>query len=409
MSLAYQNPTRTLTALTQNTDISVKINDAAVLLGSGGGVVRIPAGSYLVNTNFVFTTPIVIEGAGRRESEGEAGGTILRRAPGATAPMFQWTNHPTNGDVGRNGGIRHISLDEGYTGQEVPTNAPFLISFLNLFGPAHIENVGIFRCPKGVRIENSGRSTINGLFGDPILIGLEIHRQYDCDMFDHIHFWPYHGNTYGVLRQTSGTAIVIKRADGARFDNVFCLGYNKGVHFAPFPIPDVDQPASTVMGCRSVHIKSLYTDFTMYGVVMDQFDATVLIDFHKSQGAKWIRSGQEPAGLPYQFGWPYLFGTGGGGGIFQVTAGRYERFWLGLVATLCAGGQFRLGDYSAEWLNQANGPSVALHYGATGGGFSVQMAGGHYPRNTPGTLLNATTGYFLSPVATVQTLNSSPN
>lgn len=100
----------------------------------------------------------------------------------------------------------------------------------------HIKKVMLLNPTKGIQLlnGNAGRLDIDGLYGQPLQIGVDIDTSYDTCRMNNIHFWPFwqndltnvHNYTYAHLN-----AIQMERCDNPKINNLFSIYAKNGIVF----------------------------------------------------------------------------------------------------------------------------------------------------------------------------------
>jgi len=79
----------------------------------------------------------------------------------------------------------------------------------------------------------AGRHYINGLYGQPLKLGLFIDKCLDVGRVENVHFWPFwnYGDNLRKYVESNATAFKIAKTDWQYMSNCFALGYAVGFHF----------------------------------------------------------------------------------------------------------------------------------------------------------------------------------
>jgi len=231
------------------TDDTAAIQKALDLAeSSGGGIVQLPAGNYLIKTNLNIPPSVTIEGVWRiphialkLKSPNPAfdktwlSGTVLLAVDGAGQPdgkPFITLNH--------NSTIKGLTIyypDQVVDGEPVPY--PWTVA------SAGGDNMSIIDClfvnpyqavDFGTR--PAGRHLIRNLYGQPLYKGLFIDKCFDVGRCENIHFWPFWtGHVIGKINKTdewvlkNGTAFILARSDWEYMTGCFAISYKIGLHF----------------------------------------------------------------------------------------------------------------------------------------------------------------------------------
>ena len=222
--------------------------DAAI--AAGGGEVLFPAGKYLLSGQLTIASPtdalsssvVSLRGVGWTTYPGSAVGQPPDAQSGSwiykdtacfgntTAVSFQQNNKAFGV---RGAGIRDLAFY--YKGQSTSGPPLNINAAIDVYADdVHIENVFLYNPTIGVWCTNVGRLKIDGLYGNPMKIGLHIDSSYDVDHISRIHFWPYWADSNLTTLQY-GTALDLFRCDNPIFSDIFALGYNHGMYIGQSP------------------------------------------------------------------------------------------------------------------------------------------------------------------------------
>ena len=167
-----------------NTDA---FREAMRALPERGGVVRVPAGQFLIAEHLVIPRWVTLEGVGRSPLRSHRVGTCLLAVEGK----------------GDEDGIPFITLRENST-----------LSGLSVFYPEQVNSAEPHPYPWCVRGDGdncsiinvllvnpylgvdfgtkaAGRHYVRGLYGHPLKLGLFIDRCFDVGRVEDVHFWPF--------------------------------------------------------------------------------------------------------------------------------------------------------------------------------------------------------------------------
>ncbi len=213
---------------------------------SGGGVVTVTAGKYLIKTHLAIPQAVTLEGTWR--------------AP-ASVSEYHDPKDPNGGPkltgsvllavegAGKPGGTPFITLDRTSTlkgvtvfyPEQTKTNPP--IAYPWCVATIGADNCSIIDCflvnpyqavDFGTHV--SGRHYINGLYAQPLYKGLYIDYCIDIGRIENIHFWPFWtaadaDSPIGKFMLEKGEAFIFGRSDWQYVTNCFCISYHVGMHF----------------------------------------------------------------------------------------------------------------------------------------------------------------------------------
>lgn len=206
--------------------------DAAA--AAGGGVVYLPAGTYLVRTHLSVPAETSLVGVGR------APAVYREKTPGSTLLAVE--------GAGRADGAAFITLEgpdstlQGvkvlYPNQVVadaPVPYPWTVRGGAGDGAALID-VLLVNPYQAVDLATMGgsRHYIRGLYGQPLLKGIWVDRCYDIGRIHDVHFWPFWSMDKRVLDFTEAhaTSFIFQRSDWEVVENVFSWGYHVGMELS---------------------------------------------------------------------------------------------------------------------------------------------------------------------------------
>lgn len=99
-----------------------------------------------------------------------------------------------------------------------------------------LRNLMLTNSYQGIHLDNGGQHTLENIFGQPLLTGIELDREYDVPHMNNIHFWTFWAapgtNLYNWMH-INGTAIRLRRVDALVGSNIIAYGYKQGIHLAP--------------------------------------------------------------------------------------------------------------------------------------------------------------------------------
>ena len=199
----------------------------------GGGIVSLPAGSYLIGGHLRIPAGTTLLGEARapRLYDPKTPGTTLLAVEGAGSVE----GTPFITVDGPNSTLEGVTVF--YPNQivaEKPVAYPWTIrggaeaniSLINLLLVNPYQAVDLSG--------GSGRHYIRGLYGQPLSKGLHIDKCYDVGRIEDIHFWPFWTLDKRVLsfQWEQATAFIFQRTDWEMVQNIFCWGYRVGIEFS---------------------------------------------------------------------------------------------------------------------------------------------------------------------------------
>jgi hypothetical protein len=223
------------------------VNEAA---SKGGGIVRLPPGTYLLRAGVTIPSQVQVVGAGWPPfwvSGEQNPGTWLRvDSPGFSAITV----------TGAGVSIKDLAF---VYNQSTPISAwkpneyPHAIHVHS--SDVLLENIHLFNPTRGIRVSQPdgviGSVSLNRIWGQPILEGIyvdndrhliETNNDFARDVIktSNVHFWPFwcqsmstpaEGEPVNTFQATYGVAIRSGRNDNLHFSNVFVAGYSRGFLF----------------------------------------------------------------------------------------------------------------------------------------------------------------------------------
>lgn len=265
--------------VTDDTDAFQKALNAAA--ADGGGVVRVPAGRFLIKTHLDIPMNVTLQGIWTAPSTGipPEAGTVLLAVEGQGNPD----------------GTPFITVHTGSTlsglnifyPEQIKANPPhpypWTVQSVNGTDNCAILNVTMINPYKAVDFGTymTGRHYINGLYAHALNMGLYINQCYDVGRIENIHFWPFWdldpNSPLWVYTKENATAFLIGRTDGELAFNCFSIFYKRGMHFIRGPIGDTGKT-----GPGSGVYTNCYMDITPNAVLVDDVGETAGISFVNS-------------------------------------------------------------------------------------------------------------------------------
>lgn len=203
---------------------------------AGGGVLQVPAGTYAIRGHLEVPDKVTLQGVWTR-------------------PL--WTQ-PID--------LKGLSVLLAYEGKGQSEGSPFILlrnsstlKGISVFYPEQVnslephsypwtvagrgDNCTIVECTlfnpyRAVDFGSlgGGRHYINGLYGQPLFLGLYIDSCFDVGRVENVHFWPFWSGVdlkepVCTFMREKGTAFLIGQTDGQMFSNCFCIYYRYGFKF----------------------------------------------------------------------------------------------------------------------------------------------------------------------------------
>lgn len=241
------------------TDDTAAFQKALDETGANGGIVRVPAGNYLIKTHLSIPANVTLEGvwtappcptkvkspnpdlvekykAAPASDKTWLSGSVLLAVEGAgkidgTPFIFLNTNSTLKG-------MTVYYPDQKTDGE--PTPYPWCVA------SAGGDDTSIVDCllvnpyqgvDFGTRV--AGRHFIRNLYGQPLYKGLFVDVCFDVGRLENIHFWPFYtGHVLGGKAPKmdewvfkNGTAFIFARSDWEYVSNCFAILYKTGIHF----------------------------------------------------------------------------------------------------------------------------------------------------------------------------------
>jgi hypothetical protein len=151
---------------------------------------------------------------------------------------------------------------------QTPTNPPIAYPYVikgvsSNCNDVVIENVFLYNCYQFLDFSIAHeRLTVRNISGDALKQGILIDNNWDVDLIDKIHFWPFYSSgktvpqstALGIWRCNNATAITIGKADGIQGNNIFCYGYKRGITLG------------TVVGYPYGQLNNVSLDICAYGI-----------------------------------------------------------------------------------------------------------------------------------------------
>ena len=228
---------------------------------AGGGVVLVPPGIYRINTQVVLDAVVALEGVGVHPG--------VPWSPNNGSVLNFGTNTPIK-VTGRGASVRNLAFvaDQPEFGAGwAPTNTNGNYALSVECDDVLVQDVVLFNTTLGISVMapnaggSVGRVILDRIFGQPLSVGIRIDRALDSITVSNVHFWQYWTTDGTVTDYQSGnaTGILSLRNDNPFFDNIFCLGVSRAIHFGSSPD-----------GCTSkFHLSNLDLDYCGTGIYID--------------------------------------------------------------------------------------------------------------------------------------------
>jgi hypothetical protein len=199
---------------------------------SGGGIVFLPQGNYLINSSLTVPAQTSLVGVWRAPSAFSQNlGTTLLAVAGAGA---------TNGNPlitlqGNNSTLEGVTV---YYPNQVANNPPTPYPWAIRGGGGDnvtIQNVLLVNPYLGIDLATytSGRHLVRGVYGQPLLVGIAVDQCYDIGRIMEIHFWPFWTGNANIVAFQAANAVSFDfmRTDWEVVQDIFSWGYCIGARF----------------------------------------------------------------------------------------------------------------------------------------------------------------------------------
>ena len=259
---------------TGSTDNSTKLNDLINLVyENGGGIIRIPKGTYKLLNGIIMKPYVTIEGATPWRGKDKEGYTKLN-CFSLNEPQFLLREYT---------GLRNLYFD--YPNQS-KDSVNTIVNYEwtvktdtnHLCDDIQLSDLYFPNSYKALCIERAGRFNIKNIYGNPIKEGLYINDSRDLGSIDRVEFWTftyYVGTPIFEYIKENGVAFNMGQCDGGLYSNMFAFGYNKTFHFtgetwATFVGCTADQSRYPILvdACNMV-------EFVGGAFIGDRFDCTI--------------------------------------------------------------------------------------------------------------------------------------
>jgi hypothetical protein len=215
------------------TDDSTAIQNALnAAAASGGGIVFLPVGNYLIASQLSVPAQTTLAGVWRAPAAGSQGsGTTLL----AVANAGNTSGVPFITLQGNNSTLEGITV---FYPNQTQTDPPVPYPWAIAGGGGEnvtVQNVLLINPYLGIDLAThpSARHMVRGVYGQPLLVGIAVDQCYDIGRIMDIHFWPFWTQNASVEAFQARQAVTFDfmRTDWEVVQDVFSWGYNIGARF----------------------------------------------------------------------------------------------------------------------------------------------------------------------------------
>lgn len=199
---------------------------------SGGGIVFLPRGNYLIASSLLVPAQTSLVGVWRAPTAfSQLRGTTLLAVSGAGN---------TNGTPfivlhGNNSTLEGVTV---FYPNQVTNNPPIPYPWSISGGGGDnvtVQNVLLVNSYLGIDLAThpSGRHMVRGVYGQPLLVGIAVDQCYDIGRIMEIHFWPFWSQSASIEAFQSQNAVSFDfmRTDWEVVQDIFSWGYAIGARF----------------------------------------------------------------------------------------------------------------------------------------------------------------------------------
>ena len=199
----------------------------------GGGIVRLPTGTYMVKTHLVVPAGTSLVGVGRAPQlySDKSPDSMLLAVEGAgqtEGPAFITLRGPDSTLEG----VKVLYPNQVVADEPIPY--PWTVRGGG--DDISLINVLLVNPYQAVDLATGGgsRHYIRGLYGQPLFKGLWVDKCTDIGRVHDVHFWPFWSQDKRILDFTSAraTAFIFQRADWEVVENIFSWGYRVGIELS---------------------------------------------------------------------------------------------------------------------------------------------------------------------------------
>ena len=236
----------------------------------GGGRLDLNAKTYLIGSAVATpVTPITIAGKGAADQGPTGGGTWLH-INGAGYQPFNFNAVGARGSI-----IQDLGVYQDHPAPVVgwaPTVYPPVFQVGSSVSPYTAPNGTItlrriLACPVYALVNGylCGRLTLDDIRGQAFSYMVSLDKCYDVVRSSSIHSWPYWSSEANVMlwQTANSNAVILKRVDGFEANDIFAIGVKSALQLSN-SVADSGGNGGGI--CRNFSVKSLYADFSTYGV-----------------------------------------------------------------------------------------------------------------------------------------------
>lgn len=270
------------------TNDTTAFQNAINALAATGGVIRVPPGTYFLNSQVTFSGAagaITVEGDGWSDFSGVFGSSPATRGGGS---WIKWSNasvSPFLVDRGSNGvRFRNIAFFEVH-----PTIAPgwaptaYQPFFMVLADGFELDHVMFFGVNKGVQVGNltyaTGRCSFNHVWGEFFTYGIDVVFTADVLRINNYHqypFWSAYTPNVRAYCLANTKGIILQRNDNTNLHDIFFFGINLGVHLITNALGSTGKLSVSSMDCDST-VTGIWLDYNQ--VAANDYLSMVLTNF----------------------------------------------------------------------------------------------------------------------------------
>jgi hypothetical protein len=245
---------------------------------SGGGIVLLSGRSYAIRSPLTLAGGgVILAGVGWGAGKLFPGSWLHVERPDISAIKIQ--GDLRNSCILRDFAIRY-DQPEGAPGWR-PLESPYSVD-INAVDDVLIQNILLFNVSRGIRGIRTGRLHIDKLFGQPLIVGIELAHIFDVPRINNVHFWPFWSQHESIYEFTTTTAVGIRsaRCDNPHFSNLFFFKYLRGIYFTTSDDGPVDENGPT----NKFRISQIDCDYCRDAVYIDGSNTTGQITNITTQG-----------------------------------------------------------------------------------------------------------------------------
>jgi len=215
------------------TDDTTAFTAAFKAAAEAGGIVRVPAGNYLIKTHLTIPEFVTLEGVWTAPPVGpEKRGSTLLAVEGKGdkdgTPFITMCRGST---------LKGISI---FYPEQIDENPPIPYPWTVRAAAEGSDNCSIVNVlmvnpyqAVDFGTNPAGRHYIKGLYAQALYRGLFIDNCFDVGRVEDVHFWPFWriSDKLRAFSEAEAEAFVIGRTDWEFMTNCFCIFYKVGFHF----------------------------------------------------------------------------------------------------------------------------------------------------------------------------------